>query len=74
MTVKISSKNLIIPKKMEKEVNRFSRNLGVSEKEILINAVKYYLDLLKNNNKLNKELETWEKASNEDLLKFEKNI
>lgn len=74
MTVKIFSKNLTMPKKVEKEINRASVNLGVSEKEILISAVKYYLDLLKNNAKLNKELELWEKASNEDFVKFEKNI
>lgn len=65
---------ITIPKKIEQELKYASRNLGLSEKDFLVNAILYYLQTLEKRVELKKELKAWEKASDFDLIKFEKNL
>jgi hypothetical protein len=66
--------SIIIPKKIEKELKTISRKLGLSREYFLLTAVLYYLQVLEKKMELKKELETWERTSDIDLAKFEKNI
>lgn len=59
---------------MEKELKTISRKLGLSREDFLLNAILYYLQILEKKMELKKELETWERTSDIDLAKFEKNI
>lgn len=65
---------ITIPKKIEKEIREISEKIGISKEDFLINAVLYYFQTLEKKMELKKELEVWEKVSNEDFLKFEKSI
>jgi len=65
---------LFIPQKIEKEVKEISQGFGLSKEDFIINAILFYLKNLEKKIELKKELETWEKISNDDLLKFEKSI
>lgn len=51
-----------------------SFHFGISKEDFLINATLYYLEILKEKLELNKEFNAWEKTSDNDLLKFEKNL
>lgn len=51
-----------------------SRITGVAEKDLLVHALAYYLQSLKKRMDLKKELDVWEKTSEEDLLKFERSL
>jgi len=66
--------SITIPKKMEKELKTISRKLGLSREDFLLNAILYYLQVLEKKMELKKELEIWERTSDIDLAKFEKNI
>ena len=59
---------------MEKELKTISRKLGLSREDFLLNAILYYLQVLEKKMELKKELEIWERTSDIDLAKFEKNI
>ncbi len=63
-----------VPKKIEKEIKKISKKLGISQEDFLINALLYYFQRLEKEADLKREFEFWEKASNEDFLKFEKFI
>ncbi|OGE80850.1 MAG: hypothetical protein A3B13_02475 [Candidatus Liptonbacteria bacterium RIFCSPLOWO2_01_FULL_45_15] len=65
---------ITIPKKIEKELKTASRHLGLSWEDFLTSAVLYYLQILEKKIELKKEIETWEKTSDSDLMKFEKSI
>ena len=65
---------IAIPKKIDKELTGFSRELGVSKEDLFINAILYYLQVLQKRADLSKELEIWDKASIEDFIKFERRI
>jgi len=65
---------ITIPKNLIKEVKKTTRDLGISSEDFLMNAVLYYLKSLKERAELKRELEVWEKVSDQDLLKFEKKI
>jgi metal-responsive CopG/Arc/MetJ family transcriptional regulator len=65
---------ITIPKKLEKELKSASQKLGVSREDLLLNAILYYLQVLEKKIQLKEELEAWERASDFDLLKFEKKI
>jgi len=66
--------SVTIPKKLEKELKTISRKLGLSREDFLLNAILYYLQVLEKKMELKKELEIWERTSDIDLAKFEKNI
>jgi len=65
---------ITISRKIEKELKITSRQLGLSKEDFLTNAVLYYLQALEVEIELKKELENWEKASSQDLIKFEKKL
>lgn len=65
---------IAIPKKIEKELSIVSRDIGLSKEDFLINAILFYFKNLEKKIELKKELEIWEKSSNNDLLKFERQI
>jgi len=68
------SNTITIPKKLIKEVNKMAQDFGISNEDFLVSAILYYLKNLKEKAELKRELEAWEKVSDQDLLKFEKNI
>jgi len=51
-----------------------AQDFGISNEDFLVSAILYYLKNLKEKAELKRELEAWEKVSDQDLLKFEKNI
>jgi hypothetical protein len=57
--------------KLKKELKTMSQKLGLSQEDLLLNALLYYFQILKNKIDLKKELEIWEKTSDIDLIKFE---
>lgn len=65
---------ITIPKKIESELKSASKKLGLSNEDLLLNALLYYLQVLERKLELKKELEIWEKTSDIDLIKFERNI
>ena len=65
---------ITIPKKIENELKSASQRLGLSKEDFLLNAILYYLQVLERKAELKKELEIWEKTSDIDLIKFERNI
>ena len=65
---------ITIPKKLIKEVDRTAKNFGLSKEDFLVGAILYYLKNINEKMELKKELEIWEKASDEDFLRFEKKI
>ena len=65
---------ITIPKKLIKEVDRTAKNFGLSKEDFLVGAILYYLKNINEKIELKKELEIWEKASDEDFLRFEKKI
>jgi len=60
-----------IPNKLKKELKAMSQKLGLSQEDLLLNALLYYFQILKNKIDLKRELEIWEKTSDTDLIKFE---
>ena len=65
---------ITVSKKLEKEIRSASKRLGLSKEDLLLNALLYYLQLLEKKVELKKELESWERTSDIDLIKFEKKI
>ena len=65
---------ITIPKKIEQELKFASHNLGLSKEDFLMNAILYYMQTLEKKVELKKELGIWEKASDFDLIKFEKSL
>jgi len=65
---------ITISKKIEKELKSVSRDIGLSKEDLLTNAILYYFQILEKRLELKKELETWEKISDIDLVKFEQTI
>jgi len=65
---------ITIPKKLIKEVDRTAKNFGLSKEDFLVGAILYYLKNINEKIELKKELEIWEKASDEDFLRFEQKI
>jgi hypothetical protein len=65
---------ITIPKKIESELKSTSKKLGLSKEDLLVNALLYYLQVLERKLELKKELEIWEKTSDIDLIKFERDI
>jgi hypothetical protein len=60
-----------ISNKLKKELKTMSQKLGLSQEDLLLNALLCYFQILKNKIDLKKELEIWEKTSDIDLIKFE---
>jgi hypothetical protein len=60
-----------ISNKLKKELKTMSQKLGLSQEDLLLNALLYYFQILKNKIDLKRELEIWEKTSDIDLIRFE---
>jgi hypothetical protein len=60
-----------ISDKLKRELKKMSQKLGISQEDLLSEAILYYLQTLKNLIDLRRELEIWEKTSDIDLVKFE---
>lgn len=58
-----------IPKKIEKKLQSTSRQLGISKEDFLLNATLYYFKALRERINLKKELDIWQKTSDNDLIK-----
>lgn len=65
---------LTLSKKIEKELKNTSQGLGMSKEDFIVNAILFYMKTIEKELTLKKELEIWDKASNEDLLNLEKKI
>ena len=63
-----------IPQKIKKEMQEISAGLGVSADDFVFNAILYYMKRVKDRVNLKSEMELWEHAGIEDLLRFEKTI
>lgn len=63
-----------IPQKLKKTVRGAARNLGVSENDLMTNAVLYYLAAVKKSAVLKDELRMWDEASAADLVAFERSL
>ena len=67
-------KSIAIPDKIEKKLNSISNDIGISKKDILLNALTHYLQKIQRKTTLKEELDLWENASDEDLAAFEKSL
>lgn len=56
------------------QIRRVSKKLGIQEKELLKNAVLFYLDSIAPYLDLKGEFDAWEKLSDATFLKFEKSL
>ena len=63
-----------VPKNLRKTVRGAARDFGVTENDIMTNAVLFYLAAVKKNTDLKDELRMWDNASVADLATFEKSL
>ena len=56
------------------KLNKVSSILGVKDKDVVNRAVLFYLDTISKQLELKKEIDTWDKLSDEALVKFDKSI
>jgi len=67
-------KTVDVPRKLKETVTSAARDLGVSENDLMTNAVVFYLSALKKNQSLKDELRMWDDASAADLAAFERSL
>ena len=63
-----------MPKNIKKNVRNAARDFGVTENDIMTNAVLFYLAAVKKNMDLKDDLRMWDNASAADLAAFEKSL
>ena len=63
-----------MPKNLKKNVRNAARDFGVTENDIMTNAVLFYLAAVKKNMDLKDDLRMWDNASAADLAAFEKSL
>ncbi|HEY4500801.1 MAG TPA: hypothetical protein VJI70_00850 [Candidatus Paceibacterota bacterium] len=63
-----------VPKNLRKIVRGVARNFGVTENDIMTNAVLFYLAAVKKSVGLKDELRMWDDASTADLAAFERSV
>lgn len=63
-----------VPKNLKKTVRGVARDFGVTENDIMTNAVLFYLAAVKKNMDLKDELRMWNDASAADLATFEHSL
>ena len=61
-----------VPKNLRKTVRGAARDFGVTENDIMTNAVLFYLAAVKKNIDLKNDLRMWDDASATDLAMFER--
>ena len=59
-----------LPKEIKKQMDIVSEKMGLEKQEILNRALLLYFESVQKQINLFKELEAWEKLSNESLLKY----
>ncbi|MBI4088614.1 hypothetical protein HY415_00805 [Candidatus Kaiserbacteria bacterium] len=62
------------PQKLKKNVRSAARDFGVTEDDIMTNAVLFYLAAIKKNMDLKNDLRMWDDASAADLATFERSL
>ncbi len=62
------------PQKLKKTVRIVARDFGVTENDIMTNAVLFYLAAVKKNMDLKDDLQMWDDASAADLAAFESSL
>ena len=65
---------VVMPKNLKKNVRNAARDFGVTENDIMTNAVLFYLAAVKKNMDLKDDLRMWDNASAADLAAFEKSL
>ena len=65
---------ITLPRQVNSKIKTVSKKLGISKDTFALNAVLFYLQSLKNKIDFKKELNMWDKASNNDLLDFENSL
>lgn len=63
-----------VPKELKKTVRSAARDFGVTENDIMTNAVLFYLATVKKNMNLKDELRMWDDASAADLAALEHSL
>lgn len=63
-----------IPLQLRRNITKASKELGLSNEEIVSKAVLMYLKNLKEFKSLYKEMREWEALSDEALINFEKSL
>jgi len=63
-----------VPKNLKKTVRGAARDFGVTENEIMTNAVLFYLAAVKKNMDLKDDLRMWDDASAADFAAFERSL
>lgn len=63
-----------LPPAINFQIKKVSKKLGIKEKELLKNAVLFYLDNISPYLDLKEEFKAWEKLSDAAFLKFEKSL
>lgn len=63
-----------VPNKLKKTVRGVARDFGMTENDIMTNAVIFYLAAIKKNMDLKDDMRMWDDASAVDLVAFERSI
>ena len=63
-----------LSKEVKQRVEHVAQTLGMEENQVVNQALILYLDTIKKHVELKKELEAWDRASDEALANFEKNL
>lgn len=63
-----------LSKEITKKISKASSILGLKNEEVVNRAVLFYLDTISKQLELKKEIDAWDKLSDEALIKFDKLI
>lgn len=64
----------LIPRELRFQIQTIAQKTGTSEQELFRNAVRYYIDSVKQYLDLDEEMKGWDQLSDEALLNFERSI
>lgn len=65
---------IVLEKETEKKISTASEALGIRKKELIDRAIVVYLDSLRSYLDLKKEMNAWDKLSDEAFSTFEKSV
>jgi hypothetical protein len=63
-----------LPEDTSEEIDRASDFLGIDRKALVDRAILFYLDAIKKDVELKREITAWDKLSDEALSNFEKKL
>lgn len=55
-----------------KNMEKASKELNLNEEELIVRAIKLYLNNIRDQLELREEMDAWEEASEEDIITWEK--